>query len=129
MTEVTGQNHLANDNINEIRNLMDLITDEYGNYYQIVTTKTGQGKLYEVTLSHAYYEASFSILSFAEPFQNELEEEYRNKHVGFRLKDRLNNAIEHVKRKGRTIFTIQDLINNGTKVSFMDITETHPRGK
>ncbi|EEM68409.1 MULTISPECIES: hypothetical protein [Bacillus cereus group] len=129
MTEVKGQNHLANDNINEIRNLMDLITDEYGNYYHIVTTKTGGGKLHEVTLSHAYYEDSFSILSFAEPLQNELEEKYRNTHVGHRLKDRLNGAIENAKRKERVIFTIQDLINNGTEVSFMNITETHPRGK
>lgn len=129
MTEVTGQNHLANNNINEIRPLMDLFTDEYGNYYYATRTKTGGGKLHEVTLSHVYYEDSFSILSFAGPLQNELEEKYRNTHVGHRLKDRLNGSIENMKRKERVIFTIQDLINNGTEVSFMNITETHPRGK
>ncbi|HFJ9460334.1 TPA: hypothetical protein ACGW7F_005733 [Bacillus cereus] len=129
MTEVTGQNHLANDNINDIDGLMDLITDEYGNYYYVSATTKGQGKLHKVTLSHAYYEDSFSILSFAEPLQNELEEKYRNTHVGHRLKDRLNRAVENMKRKERVIFTIQDLINNGTEVSFMNITETHPRGK
>ncbi|MGE1131376.1 hypothetical protein [Bacillus wiedmannii] len=129
MTEVKGQNHLANNNINDIEGLMDLITDEYGNYYYVSATTKGQGKLHKVTLSHAYYEDSFSILSFAEPLQSELEEKYRNTHVGFRLKDRLNGAIENMKRKERTIFTIKDLKDNGTKVSFLNITETHSRGK
>ncbi|HHT7203901.1 hypothetical protein [Bacillus cereus] len=129
MTQVNEQNDLANTDINDIRALMDLFTDEYGNYYYAPRTKKGEGKLLEVTLSHAYYEDAFSILSFAEPLQDELEEEYRNKHVGHRLTDRLNNMIEILKTKERKIFTIQDLINNGTEVSFMDITKTHPRGK
>lgn len=129
MTETTGQNHLANDNINEIRPLMDLFTDEYGNYYYAPRIKTGEGKLLEVTLSHAYYEDSFSVISFAEPLQNELEEKYRNKHIGHQLKDRLNSTIQNLKNKERVIFTIKDLIENGTKVTFANITETHPRGK
>lgn len=130
MTDVIElQTMKANDDINNILCLIDVITDNYGNYYYATRTKTGEGKLQEVTLAHAYYEDAFSILSYAEPLHNELEEKYRNTHVGHRLKDRLISSLDRAQRSNRKIFTIQELVANGTTVYTMKLTETHPRGE
>ncbi|HDR8129190.1 TPA: hypothetical protein QCZ07_005343 [Bacillus cereus] len=118
-----------NENINDIRGLIDLVTDEYGNYYYPVTTKVGEGKLLEVTLSHAYYEDAFSEIFFSGVLQDEIPEEYRNKHIGLCLQDRLTSSLERLEKSKRRIFTIQELLANGTKVSTMKLTETHPRAK
>ncbi|OOZ91566.1 hypothetical protein [Bacillus cereus] len=119
----------SNDDINNIQGLIDLITDQYGNYYYATQIKTNAGKLEEITLGHAYYEDSFSILSYAEPLHNELEDKYRNKHVSHRLKDRLIASLDRAQRSNRKIFTIQELIANGTTVYTKKLTETHIRAE
>lgn len=120
----------SNDDINKIECLIDVIADNYGNYYYPTTTKTDEnGKLEEITIGHAYYEDSFSILSYAEPLHNELEDKYRNKHVGLRLKDRLKAYLDRAQRSNRKIFTIQELVANGTTVYTKKLTETHARAE
>ncbi|HFK1549989.1 TPA: hypothetical protein ACGXMZ_006003 [Bacillus albus] len=118
-----------NEDINNILGLIDLITDEYGNYYYPVKLTTGDGKLKKVTLSHAYYEDAFSEIFYSGILQDEIPKEYRNKHLGFCLKDRLVSVLERLKKDNRKIFTIHELIANGTEVSTMKLTETHPRSK
>ncbi len=87
------------------------------------------GKIKKVTLSHAYYEDAFSEIFYSAPLQDEIPEEYRNKHLGLCLKDRLIASLERLKESNRKIFTIHELIANGTEVSTMKLTETHPRAK
>lgn len=116
--------HLANENIHEIRNLLDLIVDEYGNYYEIVSTTTTGSRLVEVTLSNIYFEKSFQRL-----FVNEDVKSYGHQHIGAYLQDLVNNSIKYVQDRNRKIFSIQDLIDHEIKVSFLDQTVRHPRSK
>lgn len=119
---MSGIEHLANDNIHELRPLFDVITDEYGNYYEIVRLATKGDKLTEVTLSHMYFEKAFSRV-----FITPDVEEYKYQHIGAYLQDVVNGHIESVKKKNRKMFSVQDLLDNGVEVSFMNQTVRHPR--
>jgi hypothetical protein len=119
-----GQEHLSNDDINKILLLKDLITDEYGNYYSVVEMSNKGQQLAEVTLSHFYYERAFAII-----VSDDFVQEYTHKHIGCFLQDELSKDIEMLQDQHRTIFSIQDLIQNGTKIHFLDLTALHPRGK
>ncbi|WP_368900864.1 hypothetical protein [Oceanobacillus oncorhynchi] len=109
-----------NEDINEILGLIDFVTDEYGNYYTPYKISTDGGKLTEVTLVHVLYDEAFSTI-----FQLDevLEGEYRFKHLGNLLLDRMNGHIKELEKNKRKIFTIQDLFENGTKVYTWDITK------
>jgi hypothetical protein len=52
--------HLANNDINSLIPSLDVVADEYGNYYEVVETTTKGGKLTKVTLSNIYFETAFS---------------------------------------------------------------------
>ncbi|PGX17463.1 hypothetical protein COE08_21530 [Priestia megaterium] len=112
----------ANNDINQIQLLIDLVQDEYGNYYYPNQSTVESGKLTKVTLSHAYYENSFSEL-----FREEVLKEYQYKHLGVAVQERLLGSIERLEKSNRRIFTTQDLFDNGTEVSIMKLTELHPR--
>jgi hypothetical protein len=116
--------HLANNDINELRPLLDVVTDEYGNYYEIVTVTHKGGKLTKVKLSNIYFETAFSRL-----FTEDILEKYKHKHIGVFLQDLVNGHIQDLKRKKRTIFSIKDLLENGTEVEFVDQTVPHPRSR
>lgn len=119
---MSGIEHLANENIHELKPLFDVITDEYGNYYEIVR-QTNQGdQLKKVTLSNMYFEKAFSRVFITPDI-----EEYKHQHIGAFLQDLVNGHIEDVKRKNRKMFSVQDLLDNGIEVSFMDQTVRHPR--
>ena len=121
--EKTNLNLLpANNDINQIQLLIDLVQDEYGNYYYPNQSTVESGKLTKVTLSHAYYENSFSEL-----FREEVLKEYQYKHLGVAVQERLLGSIERLEKSNRRIFTTQDLFDNGTEVSIMKLTELHPR--
>lgn len=114
--------HLVNNDINGLRPLIDLITDEYGNHYEVVSVTNKGDKVTEVTLSHIYFEKAFSRGFFEDDLK-----EYKNKHIGAFLQDVVNNHIEQNEKKHRKIFSIRDLIENEIKVSFLNQTVPHPR--
>jgi hypothetical protein len=115
--------HLANNDINSLIPSLDVVADEYGNYYEVVETTTKGGKLTKVTLSNIYFETAFSR-SFIE---EDIVEKYKYKHIGAFLQDLVNEHIQDLKRKRRTIFSIKDLLENETEVEFLDQTIPHPR--
>ncbi|MEH6888497.1 hypothetical protein V7024_01855 [Bacillus sp. JJ864] len=112
----------ANNDINEISFALDIISDEYSNYYYVLGTTVEHGKLTEVKISHSYYEDSFS-----EVLHDKIEDKYKFKHIGHILRDRLLRKLELVKERNRKIFTIQELLANGIKVNVMKPTQMHPR--
>lgn len=114
----------SNEDINNLLGLIDLVTDEYNNYYHVMRTKIKDTKLEEVSLSHFYYDSSYAILA---DLDDESKELYRYEHFGNIITDRLANSIKRVNESKRKIFTIEDLLNNQTKVVFLDITKEHPR--
>lgn len=109
-------------NINELKNF-DLIKDEYENYYVINRTFLDKNQLTEVTLSHIYFEESFQRLFYIEG-ENE---KYKNKHIGVFLQDLVNGKIDKYTKKHGNIYSVRDLVENGIKIDFMDITAPHPR--
>ncbi|MFC0298457.1 hypothetical protein [Geobacillus jurassicus] len=117
--------HLANNDINALQPLLDVVTDEYGNYYEVVAVTHKGGKLTKVTLSNIYFETAFSR-SFIE---EDIVEKYKYKHIGAFLQDLVNDHIQDLKSKKRTIFSIKDLLENGTEVEFLDQTAPHPRSR
>jgi len=114
----------ANIDINQVEFYIDLISDERKNYYYVVGTKIEYGQLTKVTLSHAYYEDAFS-----EIFYFDIPEEYKCKHLGVPIQNRLLNQLQFLKKSNRAIFTVRDLIENGTQIEYLDITELHGRAK
>lgn len=117
---------IENDNINNLQGLIDLVIDEYHNYYIILKTKTSGGKLLEISLSNFYYDDSYSIIT---EFDDETKNKYKYKNVGHILTDRLNSTLKILKDSNRKIFTVQELFNNQTKVVFLNQTVPHPRSK
>ncbi|WP_226087489.1 hypothetical protein [Mesobacillus sp. S13] len=115
----------ANDNINLIQGQIDLVIDEYGNYYTPYTTTTVGMKLTEVVLCHEIYNIAFSWLFI----QDDWQKEYKYSHLGEPMVEGLNGQISDLKHADRKIFSIQDLLENGTKVSFYDITSFKTRNK
>lgn len=113
-----------NNDIHEIIETIDLITDEYGNYYYPVEVKTSRetGKLLSVTLSNALYEDSFQ-----EVLYSQTPKEYENQYVGVMVRDRLLANIERLKKDNRTIFTLNDLKATGASLSTWKVTEQHPK--
>lgn len=112
-----------NNNIHNILFMKDIITDEYGNYYDIVSRTTKGEKVTEVILSHVYYEMGFSRL-----FTSELDSGYKEfDYIGKPIRDTLKSHIKDLNSSGRKIFTIQELIENGIDVKIRDITKKHPR--
>ncbi|MGM0878081.1 MAG: hypothetical protein ACQEWV_26040 [Bacillota bacterium] len=112
-----------NRDINNLEHFLDLFVDEYGNYYEIASTTVRNGNLTEITLSHVYYEfSSYRMFNDAE-----LSKKNNHNHLSIFFSDLLTSRLENIKKKNRTIFTINDLIANGTKVYFMKLTEVHPR--
>jgi hypothetical protein len=116
--------HLVNDSIDELRCLFDVIVDEYGNYYELVGVTHKGGKLTEARLSNMYFEKAFS-----RTFTTENVEEYKYQHIGVYLQDLVNSHIDSIKDKRRTIYSIKDLLANGTKIKFLDQTVRHPRSR
>lgn len=116
-----------NENINNIQGLIDFISDEYGNYYTPYKTRNQGEKLTEVTLVHVLYDEAFSTVFI----QDEVEQEYKFSHLGELLLDRMNGHVRELGIEGRKIFTVKDLIENGTEVSFWNITQykTQNKGK
>ncbi|MGN7942860.1 hypothetical protein [Metabacillus sp. 22489] len=121
-----GPNWEPNDDINNIQGLIDLIVDDFGNYYTPYRTRNEGYKLTEVMLCHALYDESFSTVFYSENI-----DEYKYSHLGELLLDRMNEHLKYLNLKNRKIFHVNDLIENGTKVSFYDITQykTQNRGK
>lgn len=115
-----------NNNINNLLGIIDLVTDEYHNYYVVLNTTTKGLKLTEVSLSNYYYDDSYAIIT---EFDDETKKKYRYQHVGKILTDRLNNQIKSLKDSKRKIFTVEELLKNGTKVMFYDQTKPHPRSR
>lgn len=115
----------SNNDINQIQGFIDLIRDEYGNYYYVTELTTQGGKIIKVRLSHTYFEDSFSTTYFREDDEN--PEEF--KFIGETLRDGLVGAIKRLEDSNRKIFSIQDLIDNGIQVSTLNLTEIHPREK
>lgn len=112
-----------NNNIHDILFSRDVIKDEYGNYYEVVGMTTQGEKISELILSHAYFEIGFSRL-----FISELDEGYKeHDYIGRPIRDILNGHIKALKSNGREIFTVRDLLDEGIKVKFNDITKKHPR--
>ena len=123
--EVNRPRWNANDDVNSIESLIDFITDEYGNYYTPTKTKTEGDKLIEVTLTHTLYDESFSTVFW----EDITKSEYIHCHLGELLLDRMNEHINELDIEGRKIFTVGDLLKNGTEVKFHDITQHRTRNK
>lgn len=118
-----------NEDINSIKGIIDFVIDEYGNYYtpyQVTTTGSENGlRLTKVTLVHELYHEAFSTIFI----QDDVEQEYRYSHLGELLLDRMNGHISELEIEGRRIFSVQDLIANGTEVSFWNITHYKTKNK
>ncbi|MCY7975579.1 hypothetical protein P8843_04335 [Bacillus inaquosorum] len=121
---VTRPRWEPNDDINNIQGIIDFIKDEYGNYYTPYQTSKKGGKLLEVTLVHVLYDEAFSTV-----FVDDTQQAYRFSHLGELLLDRMNGHIKELEIEGRRIFTVQDLINNGTEVYFWDISKPKTQNK
>ncbi|TCN25470.1 hypothetical protein [Mesobacillus foraminis] len=117
----------SNQDVNNIQGLIDLVTDEYGNYYTPYKTTNQGSKLTEVVLCHALYDNAFSMVFL----QDEWKEVYKFSHLGEPLVDTLNAHIASLNESGRVIFSVKKLIENGTQVSFYKITsyKTQNKGK
>jgi hypothetical protein len=114
-----------NQDINNIQGLIDFVKDEYGNYYTPYQTKNRGNQLEEVTLVHVLYDEAFSTIFLMDEFNKG----YVHSHLGELLLDRMNGHIKELEIEGRKIFTVQDLINNDTKVKFWDITHYKTQNK
>ncbi|USK35104.1 hypothetical protein LIT25_07180 [Bacillus sp. F19] len=101
----------------------DLVTDEYGNFYTIHGTTDTNGKLVEIRLYNSYFDAAFSVLP------DSLLPEYKHKHVGVALQDRVLNRLKTMENKGRKLYSVQELTDYGVKVTFWDLTKPHPRSQ
>ncbi len=112
----------VNMNINELSNF-HLVMDEYGNYYEVNRISHKNNELTEVTLSNIYFEKSFQRL-FNLDGENE---KYKDKHIGVFLQDLVNGSINNYTNKHGKIYSVRELVENGVKVNFMDITAPHPR--
>ncbi|MEK4448667.1 hypothetical protein N1I81_22795 [Bacillus sp. FSL M8-0052] len=108
----------SNEDINSIQGHIDFIRDEYGNYYNPFKLTTQGNKLLKVSLIHVLHDAAFTTV-----FSDELLKEHRYTFLGDFLLDIMNGHIKELEAEGRKIFTVQDLINNGTEVSFWDLTQ------
>ncbi|MGM0750225.1 MAG: hypothetical protein ACQEUS_20855 [Bacillota bacterium] len=114
---VTRPRWEPNEDINKIQGGIDLVRDEYGNYYVPYRIRDKGDKLLGVTLVHALYDEAFSTV-----FMDETQKAYSSGHLGVLLLDRMNGHIKELEIEGRKIFSVQDMINNGTEVKFWDIT-------
>ncbi|MBA1163670.1 hypothetical protein [Bacillus licheniformis] len=108
----------SNDDINNIQGHIDFVRDEYGNYYTPFKLTTKSNKLLKVSLMHVLYDEAFATI-----LDDEMLKEYRYSYLGDLLLDRMNGHIKELEIENRRIFTVQDLIDNGTEVSFLDITQ------
>lgn len=95
----------------------DLVKDEYGNFYEVVVTKTEHGKLKEVTVMNAL--ARISYFRFFDDEQ--LQKQYKGEYIGEFLFDSLNSRKESQVDKGRMIYTIKELIDRGVEVSVKEV--------
>ncbi|MEC1087717.1 hypothetical protein P9B97_02255 [Bacillus paralicheniformis] len=107
----------SNDDINNIQGHIDFVRDEYGNYYTPFKLTTKSNKLLKVSLMHVLYDEAFATI-----LDDEMLKEYRYSYLGDLLLERMNGHIKELEVENRRIFTVQDLIDNGTEVSFLDIT-------
>lgn len=95
----------------------DLVKDEYGNYYEVVVTKSELGKLKEVTIMNA-----LGRISFFRYFDDEqLQKQYKGKYIGEFLFNSLDSRKKNQTDKGREIYTIQQLIIDDVEVNIEDV--------
>ena len=100
---------------------MDLVRDEYGNYYKVVGTHMEKDKLTGLEVSNLYFEKSF------EAGTDSLDESYQGKPFGVYIQDQVNAYIEDIQQNERPIYGIRDLMVNRIKVYAVDITQPHPK--
>lgn len=111
-----------NKDIHQIQGLIDLITDEKGNYYTVYEITTYGNRLEKVKLAHSLYD-----IAFASTFvMKEIVDEYIDNHLGDFMLDVMNGHIKTLEMCGRKMFSVQELIDNGVKVEYWDITEPLP---
>lgn len=113
-----------NNDPTNLRCLIDLVVDEYGNYYHIIGFSQRENEYLKYTLSQFYYEDSYAIL-----FDKDIAKEYQHEYIGETLRARLNNSIIRLNDSKRTIFSIQDLTALNIELEFKDITKDHSRNK
>ncbi len=112
-----------NKDIHQILGLIDLITDESGNYYTVYEITTYGNKLEKVKLAHSLYDIAFASTFIMEEVVNG----YLNDHLGDFMLDVLNGHIKTLELCNRKIFSVNDLIDNGIKVEYWGITEPLPK--
>lgn len=104
--------------------LMDLVKDEYNNYYQVTGISEVDGKLKGITIGNYFYEKGFHN------FIGTLAEEHPEWHFTYIGEYLVNGLQQHIKNqtsKGRIIYTIDELINKGVEVKIKDITKLHKK--
>lgn len=100
---------------------MDLVRDEYGNYYKVVGIHKDGEKLTALEVSNLYFEKSFEAGS------GSLEGSYQGKPFGVYIQDQVNAYIDDIQKNERPIYGIRDLMVNRIKVFAVDITQPHPK--
>ncbi|MGN7309929.1 hypothetical protein ACTHQ4_02415 [Alkalicoccobacillus gibsonii] len=105
-----------NDSINELTPEIDLVVDEYGNYYQVKEIRQEKDRLHYIMLDHFLNDWSFSIIP------NTIEKEFSRKHIGYYFNEILEGHITKLKQSNRRLFSILELKQEGIIVEFIDLT-------
>lgn len=111
-----------NDEINNIQGLIDLITDNSGNYYTVYEITTYENKVEKVKLAHIMYDIAFAS-TFA---MKEIVNGYLDNHLGDFMLDVLNGHLKTLEICNRKIFSVQDFHDNKIEVEYWDMTQPPP---
>ncbi|AQQ53681.1 hypothetical protein [Planococcus lenghuensis] len=97
----------------------DLVTDEYGNFYQVVGTQSDEGEVSAIEIAHIYFQQAFQS-------QTDVKEAVGTESLGAYLQDLVNGYIEETKKNNRPIYAVRDLLVNNVGIYAMDITKPYP---
>ncbi|MCB2293884.1 hypothetical protein LGK95_10160 [Clostridium algoriphilum] len=96
----------------ELRSVIDLVVDEYSNYYSVVELGLDKEKDYVVLVNSFMVNSYKDILHLNEPYKSELSS-HESQYIGLHAMDILKNRIKGIE-EGRlpgNIFKIEEVIN------------------
>lgn len=97
----------------------DLVTDEYGNFYQVVGTQSEEGNVTAIEIAHIYFQQAFQS-------ETNIKEAVGSESLGTYLQDLVNGYIEEIQKNNRPIYAVRDLLVNNVGIYAMDITKPYP---
>ncbi|GEM_PF-3413949 len=96
----------------ELRSVIDLVVDEYSNYYSAVELGFDKGKNYVVLVNSFMVNSYKDILHLNEPYRSQLSN-HEEQYIGLHAMDILKNRVQGIE-EGRlpgNIFKIEEVID------------------